>query len=368
MENDEGYMRLALELAAKAEGWTSPNPMVGAVIVKDGQIIGQGFHERAGLPHGERVALAACKEDPAGATLYVNLEPCCHYGRTPPCTEAILESRIARVVIGTEDPNPLVAGKGASILQKAGIQVTSGILQKECRQLNRVFFYYAVKKQPFVAMKYAMTMDGKIAAHTGLSRWITGPVAREHVHQLRHRYASILVGIGTVLADNPRLDCRLPNTKNPKRIICDSQLRLPLDSQIAVTAGDIETYVATASDDKEKSEALRRAGCTLWYLPGSDGRVDLAALMKRLGENEIDSVLLEGGGTLNYQALNSGLVDYIYAYIAPKILGGRNALTPVEGLGRDCPTDSILLRKKKVTLLGEDLLIEQEVSKAAGHV
>lgn len=360
---DEKYMRIALELAKRAEGWTNPNPMVGAVIVKNGQIIGQGYHEKYGQLHAERNAIANCKQKTEGATIYVTLEPCCHYGKTPPCTEAIIENKIERVVIGAKDPNSLVAGKGIEILKQAGIQVTVGVLEKECNELNRVFFHYITKKRPFVAMKYAMTMDGKIASYTGKSKWITGEIAREHVHKLRHKYMGIMVGIGTVLNDNPRLDCRLPNTKNPKRIICDTNLRIPLDCQIVNTSKQIETYIATASTNDEKIEKLKDCGCNILQIPKKGEHIDLDILMKRLAEKGIDSILLEGGGTLNYEALQSGIVDYVYTYISPKIFGGKSALTAVEGQGIELPEDAFKLNNRKITVLGEDILIEHELLK-----
>lgn len=360
---DEKYMKMALELAKKAEGWTNPNPMVGAIVVKDGNIIGQGFHEKYGQLHAERNAIANYCESPEGATIYVTLEPCCHYGKTPPCTEAIIENKISRVVVGAKDPNDLVAGKGIKILKQAGIQVTTGILEKECMEINKVFFHYIQEKKPFVAMKYAMTIDGKIAAYTGKSKWITGETARNHVHQLRHKYMAIMVGIGTVLKDDPRLDCRLPNTKNPKRIICDTNLRIPLDCQIVKTAKNIETYIATAASENEKVKDLTEAGCIVLQIPKNGGHIDLNILMQILGNKGIDSILLEGGGTLNYEALSKGIVNYIYTYIAPKILGGKNAITAVEGIGAESPEEAFWLKNRIITVLGEDILIEHEVLK-----
>ena len=321
--NDWEYMRLALELAERGAGWTSPNPMVGAVIVKDGHIIGQGWHHRYGDLHAERDALANCTESPAGATLYVTLEPCCHYGKQPPCTQAILEAGITRVVVGSDDPNPLVAGKGLAFLREHGITVETGVERAACDALNRVFFHYIQTRRPYVVMKYAMTMDGKIATHTGASRWITGEAARQRVHQDRHRYAAILCGVGTVLRDDPLLNCRMEGGKNPLRIVCDTHLRTPLDSQIVRTAREIPTILAACDPLPERAAALETAGCRVWDLPQRDGHVDLAALMERLGAEQIDSVLLEGGGTLNWAALESGIVERVQAYIAPKLFGGK---------------------------------------------
>ena len=244
MQKKEEYMRRALELARKGEGHTSPNPMVGCVVVKDGRIISEGYHEKYGEFHAERNALTRCTEDTAGADLYVTLEPCCHQGKTPPCTDIIIEKKIARVFVGSMDSNPLVAGKGVQILRDHGIYVETGILDAECRKLNEVFYHYIATKTPFVVMKYAMTLDGKIACATGDSKWVTGEIARTQVHRMRGRYRGIMVGIGTVLADDPMLNCRVEGGVDPVRIICDSNLHIPTESQIVKTASDIETIVA----------------------------------------------------------------------------------------------------------------------------
>lgn len=250
--NDSDYMKIALQLAKKGCGFTSPNPMVGAVIVKEGRIIGQGWHEKYGEAHAERNALAACTENPKGATMYVTLEPCCHYGKQPPCINAIMEAGIERVVIGSGDPNPLVSGKGIQILKKQGILVTEHILQEDCERLNEVFFHYIQTKRPFVVMKYAMTMDGKISTKTGASKWVTGETARRHVAQQRHRYAAIMAGIGTILTDDPQLTCRIEGGKNPIRIICDTTLRIPLSANVVSTAKQIPTIIATCCRDAER--------------------------------------------------------------------------------------------------------------------
>ena len=361
--NDIDYMRLALSLAEKGLGWTNPNPMVGAVIVKDGRMIGTGFHRRCGDLHAEREALANCKESPAGATMYVTLEPCCHQGRQPPCTEAILTAGISRVVVGSDDPNPLVAGKGLEQLRACGVTVETGLLRDECDALNRVFFHYISTGRPYVTMKYAMTLDGKIATRTGASRWITGEAARARVHRDRHRNAAILVGIGTVLADDPLLTCRMEGGKNPLRIVCDSRLQTPLDSQLVRTAKDIPTIVAATEGDAARHRPYEEAGCQVWVLPERDGHVDLAALMERLGAEQIDSVLLEGGGSLNWAALDAGLVQNVQAYIAPKIFGGAEAKSPVRGYGVELPGQCVQLQNVTVTRLGADILLEGEVKR-----
>ena len=358
---DRDYMKEALELAKKGCGWTSPNPMVGAVIVKDGRIIGRGWHERYGELHAERNALASCTEPAQGATMYVTLEPCCHHGKQPPCTDAVLEAGIRRVVIGSSDPNPLVSGKGVEILREHGVEVTEHVLQEECDRLNEVFFHFIRTGRPFVVMKYAMSMDGKIAAYTGASRWITGEAAREHVQCQRHRYTAIMAGVGTVLADDPLLTCRMPGGRNPVRVICDTHLRIPLTSRIVATAREVPTILAVSRGDGEKESACREAGCRILHVEEREGHADLNQLMELLGKEQIDSVLLEGGGTLNWAALESGIEQKVQAYIAPKLLGGAAAKTPVEGTGVPSPADAFLLKNSMSMLLGEDILIESEV-------
>lgn len=359
--NDTEYMRLALELAKKGCGWTSPNPMVGAVIVKDGQIIGQGWHERYGQPHAERNALASCAVDPEGATMYVTLEPCCHFGKQPPCVNAILEAGISRVVVGSADPNPLVSGKGIAALRVQGVAVTEGVLREECDALNRIFFHFITTKRPFVSMKYAMTMDGKIATVTGASKWITSEAARADVQQQRHRFSGIMVGVGTILADDPLLTCHMENGKNPVRIVCDTQLRTPLQAQVVATAKQIPTILATCCADPKRQAIYRQAGCRVICLDKGNGHIDLVQLMEKLGQEQIDSILLEGGGTLNWAALESGVVQQVQAYIAPKLFGGQEAKTPVEGAGVHVPSAAFRLKNSSLTHLGEDILIESEV-------
>lgn len=358
---DEFYMRKAIELAKKGEGWTNPNPMVGAVVVKDDRIIGQGYHEKYGQFHAERNALSNLTESAEGATIYVTLEPCCHYGKTPPCTEAIMENKIGRVVIGSRDPNPKVAGKGARILREAGIQVEEDFLREECDKLNKVFFHYITTKTPYVVMKYAMTLDGKIATKTGASKWITGETARNQVHKLRHRYMGIMAGIGTVLADDPVLNTRIEGKKSPIRIICDSSLRIPLHSNICKTAKEYRTIVAHAESNVEKINALESIGAETIYCPDNTGRVDLCKLMQALGEKGIDSILLEGGATLNYSALSQGIVNKAMVYVAPKIFGGEESKTAVSGEGVELPSQAFSMKLDSVERIGEDLLLEYEM-------
>ena len=398
----QDYMQRAIALAAKGSGWVNPNPQVGAVLVKDGRIIGEGWHERFGDLHAERNAIASASEPLKNATLYVTLEPCCHFGKTPPCTEAIIERGISRVVIGSLDPNPQVAGKGAALLRKAGLEVTTGFMQRECDKLNEIFFHYIQTKTPYVLMKYAMTADGKIATFTGASKWITGEKARADVHRLRGRYAAILVGIGTVFADDPLLNCRINGGHNPLRVICDSGLRIPLESQIVQTAAVLPTLIATVSSDGEKIARLKEHGCDVLVMPDvpimpdvlaaldeadaprtasapddasasasssapassdarSNKRVDLKLLMKLLGERAIDSVLIEGGPTLHGSALEAGIVNKARCYIAPKLFGGRAAPSPIGGLGVNTPDDAFHLTNLMLEMFGEDYCIEGDV-------
>ncbi|WMI80858.1 bifunctional diaminohydroxyphosphoribosylaminopyrimidine deaminase/5-amino-6-(5-phosphoribosylamino)uracil reductase RibD [Anaerotignum sp. MB30-C6] len=365
---NENFMKQAIALAQKALGYTAPNPLVGAVIVKDNKIIGEGYHHKAGQPHAERMALADCKESPVGATLYVTLEPCCHQGRTPPCTEAIIEAGISHVVIGSSDPNPLVKGKGAEILRKNGILVTEHFLQGECDALNPVFFHYITTKMPYVALKYAMTADGKIATTTGASRWISNETSRHYAHSLRHQYSSILVGIGTVLQDDPLLNCRLEHATQPLRVICDSNLRIPLESKICKTGKTHSTVIAYAQGSHEKKKALEALGLTLWQLPKENGQVSLPNLIKKLGENGIDSVLAEGGGTIHYSLLEGNLAQKLYVYLAPKIFGGQDAKTPVGGKGILEPKDAFTLKLLNSQELNGDILIEYEIEPKGGAV
>lgn len=419
---DEFYMRYAIELAKKGWGYTNPNPLVGAVIVKENRIIAEGYHERCGELHAERNAIKNLQESAQNATIYVTLEPCCHYGRTPPCTEAIIEQGISRVVIGSRDPNPLVAGQGVKKLREHGIEVVEDCLKEECDELNPVFFHFITTKKPYVVAKYAMTLDGKIACYSGESKWITGETARNHVQTLRGRYAAIMAGIGTVISDDPMLNCRIPGAHNPLRIVVDSDLRIPSDSKLVQTAREYPLLVVCATENPEKKKTLLEAGAEVICLAKDekqiendspenknnyqdegktklvpkagkypqdatnpeDGKypqdatnpqnttlqddtrksgtqVDLRALVEYLGERKIDSLLIEGGGTLHEEAFRQGIVNHVCAYIAPKIFGGRDAKTPVEGQGVEFPAEGVLLSKQKITALGEDLLLEYDV-------
>lgn len=378
----EEYMHLACRLALRGTGRVSPNPLVGAVIVKDGRIIGEGWHAEYGDLHAERNALKDCRArggDPAGADMYVTLEPCCHHGKQPPCTDALIEAGIGRVFMGSGDPNPRVAGKGVQILRNHGIEVIEHVLEAECLALNDVFFHYIRTGLPYVVLKYAMTLDGKIACHTGASRWVTGEEARAHVHRTRSRLTGIMVGVNTVIADDPLLTCRTEGGRDPVRIICDSRLRTPQDSQIVKTARDVPTILATCETDPARQKPYLDAGCRIVTVPekppgtaGSPGKdstmrgsVDLNILMQKLGsEEKIDSILLEGGASLAWSALESGIVNRVQAYIAPKVFGGTDAKTPVGGTGFDTPDLALKLKNLRLTRLGEDLLIEGDLPSA----
>ena len=362
MESDERYMWMALDLARQGLGKTNPNPMVGAVLVKDGEVVGTGFHAKAGLAHAEIIALQDACEKARGATLFVNLEPCSHQGRTPPCVDAIIEGGIRKVVMAMKDPNPLVSGQGIKKLEKAGIKVKTGVLEEKALRLNEVFIKYITTRLPFVVVKSAMTLDGKIATQQGESQWISGEKSRELVHKLRSLSDGIMVGINTVLHDNPRLTVRLGKEEQkaaqPLRIIVDSQGRLPLDSNVSTGYNGSKTLLATTDAmPKDKKEALMVQGVDVLTLPDRDGRVDLAQLMIELGKREISALLVEGGGALNYALLESNLIDKVYLFLAPLLLGGENAPTPFEGEGVNKLTEAWVVENVELKQLDNDLLV-----------
>ena len=361
---DEVYMRMALDLARKGKGWTTPNPLVGAVIVKGGRIIGQGYHQKYGQPHAEVNAIASAKEDVTGATLYVTLEPCSHFGKTPPCSDLLIDKNIKRVVVGTLDPNPLVAGKGIERLRNNGIEVVTGVLEEESQKLNEIFIKYIVTKEPFVVMKNAMSLDGKIATVTGESQWISGESSRKQVHSLRHELAGIMVGIETIIKDDPQLTSRAPNSRNPIRIVVDSQLRIPIPSKVLTQQDKAKTIVATTRRaNKEKLDTLKQMGIEVIVIKEKCERVDLRELMKIVGAKGIDSILLEGGATLNFSALEEGIVDKIQSYIAPKIIGGKEAKTAVEGAGVHSLKNAFQIDRMTPVMVGEDLFVEGYIVK-----
>jgi diaminohydroxyphosphoribosylaminopyrimidine deaminase/5-amino-6-(5-phosphoribosylamino)uracil reductase len=363
---DVKFMKRALELAEKGSGYTKPNPLVGAVIVKDGKIIGEGYHEIYGSHHAEINAFRNAIEDVEGATMYVTLEPCSHYGKTPPCANAIIEKSIKRVVIGLLDPNPLVAGSGIEILKNNGIEVVIGVLEDEGKRLNEVFLKYITTKLPFGILKTAMTLDGKIASAIGDSKWITNELSRQYVHELRHRVSGIMVGIGTVLTDNPELTTRLKNREgvDPIRIIVDSAARIPLNAKVLNLDSKAKTIIAaTEKADKQSLRDLRNKGADIIITPLKNNKVDLSYLMQQLGQREIDSVLIEGGGALNFSALEEGIVDKVISFIAPKIIGGAASKTPVEGDGISHMKNAIQLENIQISRFEEDIMIEAYLRK-----
>ena len=357
-------MREALRIAQHAEGRTSPNPLVGAVVVRDGRIVAQGWHRRAGTPHAEIHALNMAGELSRGATLFVTLEPCSHFGRTPPCARAIVDAGIKKVVAAMSDPNPKVAGRGFEILRSAGIEVEVGLLEDEARKLNEAFIKWVTQKLPFVTLKFSCSLDGKIATVGGQSQWISCEESRKFSHGLRDLSDAILVGIGTVLADNPRLTTRLVDGKNPVRVIVDSNARIPLDAQV-VTDKSARTIVAVTSNASvEKISALESHGVEI-ITAGDGERVNLQTLMRELAAREITSVLVEGGGTIHFAMLEAQLVDKVLAFVAPKILGGSQALTAVAGEGFAKLSDAVELEKFTVQQLGADFLLSGYVRRSS---
>lgn len=360
-KHDLQYMTQALELAARALGRTSPNPVVGAVIVRDQDIVGCGYHKKAGMPHAEVEALKQAGDKARGATLYVTLEPCCHYGRTPPCTQAVVNAGIKRVVIATLDPNPLVAGKGMFILQQAGLEVEAGLMQEEAGRLNEFFFKYISEHRPFVTLKTAMTLDGKIASHKGDSRWVSSTDARKWVHELRNVYDAIMVGIGTVLADDPQLNTRLDrdDRRDPVRVIIDGGLDLPLNGKIALSSRRQPTLVFCnkhCSEERERVRDLEALGIEVIASEGDDGLVPLEPVLHELGRRGLCSLLLEGGAELNASMLAGRLVDKVHWVVAPKIIGGRTAPGPVGGRGLDLMEQAWELKDVRCDKLGPDVL------------
>lgn len=350
-------MRRALELAARGKGRTSPNPVVGCVLVRDGRVIGEGYHERAGEPHAEVNAVRAAGGDIEGATVYVSLEPCCHEGRTPPCTELLIAHKPARVVVALHDPNPKVCGEGIFALREAGIEVDVGLLEDEARMLNEPFIKYITRGMPFVIAKCGMSLDGKIATRTGESKWITGEVSRRLVHELRNEVDAILVGSRTVMMDDPSLTTRLEGSdrKDPIRVIVDAAEYLDTDRRVFQIESTSPTWVAVPDGRSfdGADEVLR--------IPPGKGGLDLDLLMKELAAREIVTVLIEGGGTTLASAFESGIVDKVMFFVAPRIIGGHDAITAVEGDGAKRIIDAVQLDRMTSRPVGEDILIEAYV-------
>lgn len=357
-EDDVRFMREAHELARSAEGRTTPDPMVGAVLVKKGSVLATGFHGEVATPHAEAWAIQKAGEAAHGATLYVNLEPCGHYGNNPPCTDAIINAGIRRVVVSMKDPNPLVNGKGFAKLRRYGIKVETGLLEDEARKLNEVFVKYVTTGRPFVAMKTAVTLDGKIATRTGASRWVASETSLRLAHQLRNIYDSILVGVGTVLIDDPKLNVRrIKRIKDPVRIVLDSFARTPLSADIFKTKGGKIIIAVGPKAPRQRVEALVKRGAEVIRLPAPGGRIDIRSLLRELGEMKISSLLVEGGGEVNASFLEARVVDKAYFVIAPKIFGGRDAKTCVEGEGVKEPSQAIWLKRVHLERLEEDILV-----------
>lgn len=359
--DDAHWMARALRLAARGRGTTRPNPMVGAVVVRNGRVVGEGWHRRPGEPHAEIHALRAAGAAARGATVYVNLEPCAHHGRTPPCADALIAAGVARVVAACVDPDPRVSGKGIAALKAAGIDVEVGVLAERACRLNEAYLKWTRTGLPFVSLKTAMSLDGKIATGSGESRWITGERARTVVHRLRARHDAVLVGVGTVLADDPQLTARLAGARQPLRVVADSRGRTPATARIMQTGDRPPVIAVTRLAPAARRERLAKAGAEVWVVPHSRGRLRLERLAARLAGIGMQSVLLEGGGTIAASALAAGLVDRVYFFVAPKLIGGREAPTPVEGEGVRRLADAWRIAGLSVRRVGEDLMIVGDV-------
>lgn len=371
--SNKTFMQKALALAAKGKGRTSPNPVVGAVIVKGDKIIAADYHKKAGTPHAEILALKKAGSKARGAVLYINLEPCCHTEKkTPPCTKLIIKSGVKKVVAAMLDPNPKVSGRGIKELQTAGIKTDVGIMESEAKKLNEAFVKFITKKEPFVILKIAQSIDGKIATSKGESRWITGEEAREYVHKLRNEVDAVLVGIGTVRKDNPSLDCRIKGGRNPYRIIVDSNLSISLNAKV-LKHNDNKTIIAVHPlgkggrggilkggwrDYQKKMDYLKSKGVNILFVKVKNGRIDLKELMKKLGKLDIMSVMIEGGSSINASALSSGVVDKIMFFVAPKIIGGADAVSSVGGKSPSLLKNAVQIKNLQARQIGEDFLFE----------
>lgn len=356
--DDERWMRRALHLAEKGRGRTSPNPLVGAVLVKDGQIIGEGYHTKAGESHAEIVALGKAGDKARGATLYLNLEPCTHYGKTPPCAPAVIEAGVSRVVVGMEDPNPRVTGKGVASLMEAGLDVKMGILERECRKLNEAFCKYISHQVPFVILKVAATLDGKVATRNGESKWITGEVSRRFVHRIRDQVDGVIVGIRTVLKDDPMLTARIKGGKDPFRIVLDSRLRIPENSKMIEASPSKAIIATTEIAPQRKIESLEKKGVRVLIFGSKMGKVDLKACLSKLGEMGMMSLLVEGGSQVSGSFLDEGLVDKILLFFSPKLIGDSLAPGIFGGEGTHQLRDAFSITELKIRRMGEDILLE----------
>lgn len=360
---DEKYMERALELARMGIGRVNPNPLVGAVIVKNNKVIGEGYHECYGEAHAERNAVKNATEDVEGSTIYVTLEPCAHYGKTPPCVDLLIEKKFKKVVIGMLDPNELVAGKSIEKLKQHGIEVIVGVKEEECKKMNEIFIKYIATKIPFVILKSGMSLDGKIATYSGESKWITSEESRGDSQNIRNRVSSIMVGVNTVIADDPELICRINSEKKLTRIIVDTNLRIPLDSSVIKNQDKNTIVAASINSDENKKQQLRSLGAKVIEVPSKNSRVDLKELLKKLGQEGIDSILIEGGGTLNFSALKENIVDKVIFYIAPKILGGEKSKSSIAGQGFSKLNEAVKLINTSYRNIGGDLVIEGYIEK-----
>ena len=361
MDIDEGFVKKTLRLAKKGLGSTSPNPLVGALVVKDRKIISSGYHKKAGAPHAEIEALSKAGKRAKGGTLYVNLEPCNHYGRTPPCTKAILKSSVKKVVVGMVDPNPHVTGGGCEFLSSHGVKVKCNVLEEECKRLNEVYIKYITKHKPFVILKGALTLDGWIATQTGNSKWITCEKSRKFVHSLRKRVDAILVGVETVIVDNPFLTPYLigRSTRDPFRVIVDTNLRIPLHSRVFDSPKSGLTIIAVGSNvDSAKRNKIEDLGARVVNCQIRNGRIDLADLLDELAKMSISSVLVEGGATLFGSMIREELVDKYYIFLAPKIVGGDNGVPFARGPGCDSIENCVPLKDLMVRRFDDDIMIE----------
>jgi diaminohydroxyphosphoribosylaminopyrimidine deaminase/5-amino-6-(5-phosphoribosylamino)uracil reductase len=356
-KTDERYMRMALALARKGAGRTSPNPMVGAVVVRGGRVVGRGYHRRAGEAHAEIIALAEAGRAARGATLYVNLEPCSHYGRTPPCIDAVVRAGVSRVVAGMIDPNRLVAGRGVESLERAGIRVDVPVREEECRRINEAFVKHVTRKLPFIVLKLAASLDGRIATSAGDSKWVTGQKARRYVHELRNRYDAVLVGSGTVLVDDPQLTCRLRRGRNPWRVVLDRRLRTPMNATLLRQTPREKTIVVTSDESStSKRTRLERSGIQVWTFPAPKGTIPFRYLLRRLGRVGITSVMIEGGAITASRAISEKVVDKVLCFYAPKVIGG-DGLPMVGSLGVVRMSRCYKVRDTKVRKVGEDVLV-----------
>lgn len=356
---DQKMMKRCLELAAQGSGFTAPNPMVGAIITKDGEIISEGFHEYYGGPHAEIKAIENANQDLKGAHIYVNLEPCSHQGKTPPCSLALVKQGFSKVFIANIDPNPLVAGKGIEILEKAGIEVETGLLEKEGQKLNEKFFHFIQHRTPFTVLKTATSLDGKIATYSGESQWITSTESRKIVHQMRQDFTAILVGINTVLKDDPALTVRLDKeVKNPIKVVVDTSLKTPHGFKVLDEKAPLIIATTRMASKARIVEFEQYPHVQVWVCPLKDGVVDLRFLINKLGKEGIDSLLVEGGGSINFSILQSQLAQKTYAFIAPKIIGGMNTKSSFTGKGIKHLDDVPILKDVTYNIIGDDLLVE----------